>query len=106
MSVFVLGKNKKPLMPTSEKHARLLLEKGRAVVVKVYPFTIRLKDRSNGEIQPVRIKFDPGSKQTGVALVRENKIINTTGKAILELHVLNLFQINHRGLEISAQLTA
>ena len=54
MSVFVLDKKKNPLMPTSEKRARLLLERGRAVVIKMFPFTIRLRDRIQGEIQPVR----------------------------------------------------
>ncbi|GAA3898811.1 hypothetical protein GCM10022228_06780 [Halomonas cibimaris] len=41
MAVFVLDKGKQPLMPCSEKRARLLLERGRAVVHKRYPFTIR-----------------------------------------------------------------
>ncbi|SEQ45981.1 RRXRR protein [Ectothiorhodospira magna] len=31
MAVLVLDKRKKPLMPCSEKRARLLLERGRAV---------------------------------------------------------------------------
>ena len=34
MAVFVLDKQKRPLMPCSEKRARLLLERGRAVVVR------------------------------------------------------------------------
>ena len=76
MSAFVLDKKKKPLMPTSEKRARLLLERGRAVVVKMGPFAIRLKDRTHGKIQPIRIKLDPGSKQTGVAVVRENQVVD------------------------------
>ena len=76
MSVFVLDKKKNPLMPTSEKRARLLLERGRAVVIKMFPFTIRLRDRIQGEIQPVRIKLDPGSKQTGVAVVRESQTVD------------------------------
>ena len=42
MSVFVVDKRKKPLMPCSEKRARLLLERGQAVVHRRYPFTIRL----------------------------------------------------------------
>jgi hypothetical protein len=42
MSVFVLDKRKKPLMPCSERRARLLLERGRAVVHRRYPFAIRL----------------------------------------------------------------
>ncbi len=59
MSVFVLHKRKRPLMPCTEKRARLMLERGRAVVHKRYPFTIRLKDRIGGDVQPVRVKIDP-----------------------------------------------
>lgn len=88
MSVFVLDKNKKPLMPCSEKRARLLLERGRAVVVRMHPFTMRLKDRVGGVMQPVRVKLDPGSKVTGVALVRE---------APDGQHVLWLGEVQHRG---------
>ena len=45
MAVFVLDRHKKPLMPCSEKRARLLLERGRARIHKMSPFTIRLVDR-------------------------------------------------------------
>ena len=45
MAVFVVDKHKKPLMPCSEKRARLLLERGKAVVHRRYPFSIRLKER-------------------------------------------------------------
>ena len=66
MAVLVLSKNKRPLMPCSEKRARLLLERGRAVVHRRYPFTIRLKDRVDGETQPLRLGIDPGrAKGTG-----------------------------------------
>ncbi|MBV8608196.1 MAG: RRXRR domain-containing protein, partial [Singulisphaera sp.] len=68
MSVFVIDKRKKPLMPCSEKRARQLLERRRAVVHRLDPFTIRLKDRVGGDVQPVRIKLDPGSKVTGLAI--------------------------------------
>ena len=44
MSVFVLDARKRPLMPCSEKRARLLLSRGRARVARSYPFTIRLVD--------------------------------------------------------------
>lgn len=71
--VFVLDKHKKPLMPCSEKRARLLLKKGRAIVHRVQPFTIRLKDRilEQSQIQPLRLKIDPGSKTTGLAVINE-----------------------------------
>ena len=95
MKVFVLDKHKKPLMPCSLYRAHLLLRRGRAVVHKRYPFTIRIKDRTDGERQDVRIKIDPGSKKTGVAIVREGK-----GTAVLWLG-----ELEHRGRQISEALT-
>lgn len=75
--VFVVDKHKKPLMPCSEKRARKMLEKKRAVVHKMYPFTIRLKDRTQEEskLQPLQMKIDPGAKTTGLALLRENDAV-------------------------------
>jgi 5-methylcytosine-specific restriction endonuclease McrA len=107
MSVFVLGKNKKPLMPCTEKRARLLLERGRAVVVRMHPFTIRLKDRTDGDVQPVSIKLDPGSKVTGVAVVRDEEQADAeTGEVQQTAHVLWLAEITHRGHQISNALTS
>jgi 5-methylcytosine-specific restriction endonuclease McrA len=101
MSVFVLGSDKRPLMPCSEKRARLLLERGRAAVFRRYPFTIILKDRTQDdcELQPVRVKIDPGSKVTGLAVVRE-------GGGNAGAHVLFLAELTHRGKQISDRLTA
>jgi 5-methylcytosine-specific restriction endonuclease McrA len=99
LSVFVLDKRKRPLMPCSEKRARLLLERGRAVVHRRYPFTIRLKDRVVGEVQPIRVKLDPGSKTTGIAVVTDEDRNKPT-------RVLCLFELTHRGRQISEALTA
>jgi hypothetical protein len=65
--VFVLDKNKRPLMPCTERRARLLLQRGRAVVHRLCPFTIRLKDRwlEDSVLQPVVLKIDPGSRLLG-----------------------------------------
>src|SRR6266567_791789 len=70
--VFVLDRHKHPLMPCSPKRARLLLTRGRAVVHRLKPFVIRLKDRTQEEstLQGVVLKLDPGSKTTGMALAR------------------------------------
>src|SRR5712692_4017490 len=70
--VFVLDRHKKPLMPCTPKRARLLLKRGRAVVHRVTPFVIRLKDRCVEEslLQPLALKIDPGSKTSGIALAR------------------------------------
>lgn len=99
MAVFVLDRTGKALMPCSEKRARLLLERGRARVHRVMPFIIRIVDRTAGdcELQPLRLKLSPGSKSTGVALVRDAE----DGAA-----VLNLFELAHRGRQISEALTA
>src|SRR5919197_3142734 len=90
MAVFVLDKYKKPLMPCSEKRARLLLERGKAVVHRRYPFTIRLKERVGGDVQPLRLPLDPGAHTTGVALVGEAGDNQSR-------HVLHLAEIAHRG---------
>ncbi len=101
MSVFVLDARKRPLMPCSEKRARLLLLRGRARVVRRYPFTIRLVDRrvENSVLQPVEIKLDPGSKTTGLAVVRAEGGNKPTA-------VLFLAELTHRGRKISEKLTA
>jgi 5-methylcytosine-specific restriction endonuclease McrA len=99
LSVFVLDKRKRPVMPCSEKRARLLLTRGRAVVHRRYPFTIRLKDRIGGEVEPVRVKIDPGSKTTGIAVVTDEDG-NKPAK------VLCLFELCHRGRQISEALMA
>lgn len=103
--VFVLGKYKQPMMPCSEKRARKLLTARRAVVHRMYPFTIRLKDRITGNLQSVRVKIDPGSKQTGIAVIREKESVNTdSGEVDRHLFVLVLLQLNHRGAAISEKL--
>ena len=71
MAVFVLDQHQQPLMPCSEKRARLLLARRRAVVHRRAPFVIRLRDRVRAEstVQEVALKLDPGSKTSGIALV-------------------------------------
>jgi 5-methylcytosine-specific restriction endonuclease McrA len=71
--VFVLSSDLKPLDPCRPARARKLLTSGRAAVWRRYPFTIRLKERTAAEsvTHPHRIKLDPGSKTTGIALVAE-----------------------------------
>ena len=109
MSVFVLDRSGTPLMPCSEKRARLLLGRGRARVHRLIPFAIRLVDRhaASSTFQPLQIKLDPGSKTTGVALVRINDQTSVaSGEVQREAAVLNLFELQHRGRQISEALTA
>jgi 5-methylcytosine-specific restriction endonuclease McrA len=67
--VFVLTNTKQPLMPCAPARARKLLKAGRAAVYRFAPFTIILKDRAAGAVQPLEVKVDPGSKITGLSLV-------------------------------------
>jgi hypothetical protein len=95
--VFVLDKQKKPLMPTTPERARLLLARGRAVVHRVKPFVIRLRDRRAEEstLQEGRLKLDPGSKTTGIALVR----VEQTSEGAVH-HAVWLAEVQHRGEQV------
>jgi len=95
--VFVLDQKKQPLMPCTPKRARLLLKKGRAVVHRVRPFVIRLKDRcrQDADVQPLTLKIDPGSKTSGIALAR---VEETEAGAIH--HALFLAEVSHRGEQV------
>jgi 5-methylcytosine-specific restriction endonuclease McrA len=99
--VFVLDRLKKPLMPTTPRRARLLLARKRAVVHRLQPFTIRLKDRRVQEsvLQPVVLKIDPGSRTTGLALAR----VEETEAGEVH-HGLHLAELTHRGEEIRDRL--
>jgi 5-methylcytosine-specific restriction endonuclease McrA len=92
--VFVLDKHKKPLMPCTPRRARLLLEQKRAVVHRLSPFTIRLKDRevATCTLQPVVLKLDPGSRISGMALARVEAMPD--GEVH---HALHLAELAHRG---------
>jgi len=94
---FVLDSQQKPLDPCHPARARELLKAGKAAVFRRYPFTIILKERSGGFVQPLALKIDPGSKTTGLTLVLEGK----RGKKVVwgaELH--------HRGAAIKADLAS
>ncbi len=92
--VLVVDKNRQPLMPCYPARARELLRKGKAAVLRRYPFTIII-DRAGGDTQPVAFKVDPGSHQTGLALVADFK----RGKRLIWAAVLE-----HRGQQIKNAL--
>lgn len=109
MTVYVLDSNGVALMPCDEKRARLLLARGRARVHRLVPFVIRLTDRQadSCEFQPLELKLDPGSKFTGLAVVRVSEQVNgETGEIAKSAQVLSLMELVHRGRQISEALTA
>ncbi|MCP4107173.1 MAG: HNH endonuclease [Desulfobacteraceae bacterium] len=94
MKVFVLDTDRKPLDPVHPGRARRLLKQGRAAVFRMYPFTIILKHAA-GEIQPepLRLKIDPGSRKSGIAVLNDS-----TGEVVFAA------EIGHRGLLIKKNL--
>lgn len=75
MYVYVINKHGKPLMPCKPQKARVLLQTGKATVVKRTPFTIKLKYGSSGYRQPISLGVDAGSKHIGIAATTEKKVL-------------------------------
>jgi 5-methylcytosine-specific restriction endonuclease McrA len=93
-TVFVLDTYEKPLNPVHPGRARLLLKQGKAAVFRRYPFTLILKiEVEQPQIQPLRLKLDPGSKTTGIALLDD-----------LSGQVLFAAELTHRGGQIKDDL--
>ncbi len=70
--VFVLDTHKQPLNPVHPGRARLLLKQGKAAVYRRYPFTLILERAvEKPHLEPLRLKIDPGSKTSGIALVND-----------------------------------
>ena len=58
MEVYVLNRNNKPQMPTTPRKARILLKFGKAKVVSITPFVIKLKYGSSGYKQEIVASMD------------------------------------------------
>ena len=92
--VFVLDTNKQPLAPVHPGRARHLLTSGQAAVFRRYPFTIILKYAASVSPESsYRLKLDPGSRTTGIALLHEQ-----AGEVVFAA------QLTHRGQAIKKAL--
>ncbi|CAK0763121.1 5-methylcytosine-specific restriction enzyme A [Gammaproteobacteria bacterium] len=94
--IFVLSSTKQPLMPCHPARARELLRKGKAAVYRMQPFTIILKSRTDGVVQDIAFKTDPGSKTTGIVLVAGFEKHGST--------VIWAANLSHRGAAIHTNL--
>jgi 5-methylcytosine-specific restriction endonuclease McrA len=92
--VFVLDQNKRPLMPCTPARARVLLRRKRAAIFRYQPFTIRLHEpRPDAIVTLLRVKVDPGSVTTGLALLRD-----TSGEVVWA------GELTHQGSEVHRKL--
>lgn len=93
--VFVVDQQRTPCAPIHPGRARYLLSERHAAVLYRFPFIIIMKEVATSEPEPLRVKLDPGSKTTGVAIVNDS-----TG------HVVWAAEVTHRGQIIRASLLA
>lgn len=74
--VFVLDADRRPLSPCHPARARELLRRGKASVLRRFPFTIILKRTVTDPVtEGCQVKLDPGSKTTGIAIVQGDRVI-------------------------------
>lgn len=94
--VFVVNQQRKPLDPVHPGRARFLLKAGHAAVLRRYPFTLIMKDEKQDiEPEPVRVKIDPGSKTTGLAMINDQ-----TGQVVWAS------ELSHRSQKVKENLDA
>jgi len=85
--VLVIDTDKRPQNPIHPAQARQLLINGKAAIFRKYPFTIILKvSRPDTVVKPLRIKIDPGSKITGLALVEEDTTLESKQEIVKKIH--------------------
>jgi 5-methylcytosine-specific restriction endonuclease McrA len=104
MFVFVVDAAQRPLAPCHPARARRLLSAGKAAVWRTYPFTLILKRTvpdvvpdavPQSQPQPLRLKIDPGSMTTGLAVLND-----ATGQVVWAA------ELTHRGQQVHAALLA
>jgi 5-methylcytosine-specific restriction endonuclease McrA len=92
--VLVVDAEHRPLSPTHPGHARKLLGAGAAAVWRHYPFTVILKTVvPAARPEPLRLKIDPGSRTTGLAVVTD-----ATGQVVWAA------ELAHRGQQVTERL--
>lgn len=64
-----------PLMPCSQRKARLLLKEGKAKIVDYKPFTIQLLSPTGESTQDVHVGIDTGANHIGIAVTSEDKVL-------------------------------
>lgn len=92
--VFIVDTTKQPLNPVHAGRARLLLKQGKAAVYRRVPFTLMLlRAVESPTLHPLRVKIDPGSNTTGLAVLNDS-----SGEVVWAA------ELSHRGQQIKKSL--
>ena len=75
MRVFVFNMRGEPLMPCTQRKARVLLKENKAIIYKYNPFTIQLTYTTGETTQDCHIGVDTGSKHIGIAVTSKDKLL-------------------------------
>ena len=75
MRVFVKNMRGEPLMPCSQRKARILLKENKAQIINYKPFTIQLLSPTGESTQEIHVGVDTGAKHIGIAITSENKVL-------------------------------
>ena len=75
MSVPVIGLNGRPLMPTTERKARILLKEKKAKIICRHPFVIGLLYKTGYATQEGCLGVDTGSRHIGIAVTVGDKVV-------------------------------
>lgn len=93
--ILVVDQERRPLMPTTPARARMLLRGGKAAILRRFPLVLILKEtRPEAVVEPLRVKLDPGSKTSGIAVVNDQ-----TGEVVWAA------ELTHRSSQIREALT-
>ncbi len=93
--VLVIDQDKRPLDPIHPGYARKLLSSGKAAVYRRFPFVLILKRQvPEAHPQPLRLKIDPGSQTTGLAVLND-----ATGQVVWAAELIHRGEQVHAGLQ-------
>ena len=94
--ILVIDQDFRPLNPIHPARARQLLSHKKAAIFRRFPFTLILKEsHPDATVSELRLKIDPGSKHTGIALVND-----ANGEVVFAA------ELKHRGFAIRDALTS
>ncbi|EFH81303.1 RNA-guided endonuclease IscB [Ktedonobacter racemifer] len=92
--ILIVDQQRRPLMPTTPARARLLLKSRKAAILRRFPLVLILKEaRPEAVVEPLRVKLDPGSQTSGIAVVNER-----SGEVVWAAELTHRSQAVHEAL--------